>query len=293
MTHLLKIESYTVPVLPKKIRLQDFGINIFKTITSKSALKKAIKQNLVHINCNIAATGDFLIGGEIIDLYQNPKVRKKPSIEITLKIIYEDDYLAIVHKPPGITVSGNKKWTLENALAHNLKQSTQADGLMRPEPIHRLDHPTSGVLLIGKTSQSVIALNKLFENREIQKVYFAIAIGSLKEEGIITTPIDLKESQTDYIVRKTVVSERFGYLNLVELIPCSGRKHQLRKHLSELGNPILGDKEYGKEDLILKGNGLYLHAYSLKFTHPFSKETILASSSLPDKFESIFKNSNN
>ena len=86
----------------------------------------------------------------------------------------------------------------------------------------------------------------------------------------------------------TVPSERFDTLNLVKLHPKTGRRHQLRKHLLGLGNPILGDNEYYLEGFLLKGKGLYLHAYSLEFTHPFTNEIIHLTDELPEKFGKIF-----
>ncbi len=203
-------------------------------------------------------------------------------------MLFEDDHLAIIHKPAGIEVSGNKKWTIANALVPNLKPSSCADKLKFPEPIHRLDYPTSGALLIGKTASAVIALNQLFANHQVRKIYFAVAIGSMPEKGQLSTEIDGKPSHTDFEVKKTVPSERFGALNLVELHPKTGRRHQLRKHLSESGNPILGDKNYGSEGLILNRKGLYLHAYSLQFQHPVTHTEIHVVDDLPKKFGRLF-----
>ncbi len=282
-----KIASYTVPNLSKKTRFQDLSPGMFQTIPTKSAVKKAIKKGLILINNTPATTGQFLIGGEVIDLYQNEK-NSKPTIEIKIEVLFEDEYLAIINKPAGITVSGNKKWTLENALPNNLTKCSLSDALLRPEPIHRLDHPTSGILLIGKTSKSVIQLNKLFEEKNIQKKYVAISVGQLPEKGIIKTAIDGKNATTQYTRKAQITSEKFTFLNLVELSPITGRKHQLRKHLSSIGSPILGDKDYGKEGEILFGNGLYLHAFQLSFIHPFTKEEILVDAPTPKKFQRIF-----
>ena len=285
---ILKIESYIVPLLKVKTRLQDLAPGMFVHTSTKSGLKKALKNKLVKINGIDATSGTFLLGGETIDLFQVQDTVATPKIDIELEIIYEDEYLALVNKPAGITVSGNKKWTLENALSSHLKKSNETDALTRPEPIHRLDHPTSGILMIGKTSSTVILLNKLFENREIQKTYYAVAIGKMTSKGSMTAPIDNKLSFTSYEVMEQEVSEKFDYLNLVKLIPESGRKHQLRKHLAEQGNPILGDPLYGNKGKILKGNGLYLHAYSLAFTHPITKEKLLFSASPTKKFTRLF-----
>lgn len=285
---LLKIESYTVPALIVKTRLQDLAANMFVHIPTKSGVKKAIKKNLIKINGLNVSSGTFLVGGELIDLYQIQETNSTKNIQIDFEIIFEDEYLALVNKPPGITVSGNKKWTLENALGSKLRKSTEIDALTRPEPIHRLDHPTSGILLIGKTASAVISLNKLFEHRKIQKTYYAVAIGNMLLTGTMTNDIDNKPSFTSYKIIIQEISEKFDYLNLVKLTPESGRKHQLRKHLAEQGNPILGDSLYGTEGRILKGNGLYLHAYSLAFIHPITKEDLQFSAQPTKKFTRLF-----
>ena len=107
-------------------------------------------------------------------------------------------------------------------------------------------------------------------------------------KGKITSNIDDKPSKTFYKVKSSVVSKRFKTLNLVKLKPKTGKKHQLRKHLLSIGNPVLGDKDYTISNLILNGKGLYLHAYSLKFIHPFTQEKVSIKNKLPNKFKKIF-----
>ncbi len=97
-----------------------------------------------------------------------------------------------------------------------------------------------------------------------------------------------KASVSYYEVEQTIVSDRFEFLNLVKLQPKTGRRHQLRKHLASIGNPILGDADYGKEGLIHKGKGLYLHAYSLQFVHPVTQANVEVKSKLPKKFFKLF-----
>jgi 23S rRNA pseudouridine1911/1915/1917 synthase len=282
------IETFKVPNLGKKTRLQDLAHGMFQHIPTKSGVKKALKNKLVKINGISVHSGTFLLGGELIELYQSNAKKNKPKIDIQLEVIFEDDYLALINKPAGITVSGNKNWTLENALSSHLKKSTQPDTLLNPEPIHRLDHATSGILLIGKTASLVIKLNKLFENRNIQKIYFAVSIGKMPPKGQIETPIDEKVSSTKYKVLATEVSEKFDFLNLVALYPKTGRKHQIRRHLSSIGHPILGDSIYCEKDKLLKGNGLYLHAVSLEFIHPITKENLLFKATITKKFQRLF-----
>ena len=151
-----------------------------------------------------------------------------------------------------------------------------------------MDYPTSGVLLIGKTSATIHALSKLFENKEIEKTYRAVTIGKMKKAGEIKFPIDEKEALSKFKVIHTVTSKRFAQLNLVELKPKTGRKHQLRKHLLSIGNPILGDTKYYLDHKILNGKGLYLHASTLELIHPVTKEKLVITEDLPKKFKTIF-----
>jgi 23S rRNA pseudouridine1911/1915/1917 synthase len=280
-------ETHIAIALEKPIRLQEYAVGIFKTIPTQSGIKKAIKKQLVFVNGNLASTALFINGGEIIELFSLENENEFKRLDLDLEVLFEDNYLAIIYKPAGILVSGNSFSTIDNALAQNLKKSNQIDAV-RPRPIHRLDYPTSGLLLIGKTTSSIIALNKLFENKEIQKTYHAITIGKMEQKGEIDFFIDDKKAFTEFEVLASEVSERFEFLNLVKLTPKTGRKHQLRKHLLAIGNPILGDKEYFKDGLILNGKGLYLHALTLEFLHPFTQESILITNENPKKFKKIF-----
>ncbi len=286
MKHL---ETHQVPQLDAPVRLSDYAGGIFQAIPSKKGMKKAIEQGQVKVNGKLGLTGTYIKGGEKIELFQSKKNRKKPILELTLNVLFEDDFLAIIEKPAGLVVSGNKLRTVENALPFNLQRSKQPDALMRPEPIHRLDFPTSGVLLIGKTSTSVTELNKLFENKEITKTYHAVTTGKMQPaSGEINSEIKGKKAATKYELIQSVDSEKYEVINLVKLTPSTGRRHQLRIHLAELGHPILGDREYGIEGKIKLGSGLYLHASALEFIHPETKENIQVELEMPNKFQKIF-----
>ena len=281
------LETHFAKNLEKPIRFQEYAVGVFKTIPTKSGIKKAIKKELIFIDGILATTSKFISGGEKIELFQSEEITNFNRLKLDLKVLFEDDYLAIIFKPAGILVSGNKFVTITNALGQNLQKSNQPDAV-KPQPIHRLDYPTSGLLLVGKTSSSIIKLNELFQNKEIIKTYLAIIIGKMCLGGTINLKVDNKNASTQFNVLKSVISKRFEFLNLVELKPKTGRKHQLRKHLSGIGHQILGDKNYGKESLKLKGNGLYLHASTLEFVNPFSKENISITEELPKKFKKIF-----
>ncbi len=280
-------QIHIVPELPTPIRLQEYGVGIFSATLTKSALKKTLKKQRIWVNGAIATSATFIKGGETIGLSVPVEISPKKKLIQPLEVLFEDDYLAAIHKPAGILVSGNSFRTIANALVQNLKQSTFADAVI-PQPVHRLDYATTGILLVGKTGRSIRSLNKMFEDQKVKKTYYAISIGEMADHGKITQKIDGKNSQSDYVVCKSVPSNKFGKLNLVKLKPKTGRRHQLRKHLSSIGNPILGDREYGFDGMILKGKGLYLHAYSLKFTHPFTKGKVHLKVEIPQRFKKIF-----
>ncbi len=287
---MTKIETYTVPPLDEKVRLSDFVVGIFETISTRKGMKKAIIRGQVFINGKRGYSGDYIIGEEVIELYESTVVSNKPILAILITILFEDDYLAIVKKPQGMEVSGNKNWTLENALPLNLQPSSQPDALPRSIPAHRLDYATGGVLLIGKTKNTLLALNKLFEERKIEKTYLAVTIGKMENQGEINLPIDGKNASSTFRVIDKIKSKRYDWLNLVVFCPHTGRRHQLRKHAQSINNPIFGDLKYGIEGKILHGKGLFLHAYKLVFLHPIDNKEISTSNLPPKKFLRLFPN---
>jgi 23S rRNA pseudouridine1911/1915/1917 synthase len=266
--------------------LADYSIGIFSNYSTKSALKKAIKKGLIFVDGLTAKTALVISGGEKIECFTENNESSKRHLNLELSLIFEDEYLAVIEKPAGILVSGNGFKTIDNALLQNLKRSNLSDAC-RPRPVHRLDYPTTGLLLVGKTKSAITELNQLFENKEIKKAYLAITIGEMAAQGTIQVPVDDKKAYTHYHVISTVESTRFGKLNLLLLKPKTGRRHQLRKHLAHVGNQILGDREYGKPELLLKGKGMYLHACTLEFIHPFSEEPVSFQSRIPKRFQKI------
>jgi len=173
-------------------------------------------------------------------------------------------------------------------LPGNLTPSTMIDALPRPLPVHRLDHATSGLLLIAKTRASQTSLSALFADRKIHKLYRAIVIGAIEPTGTIDTAIKEKSAMTSYKVLKTIPSDKYDTMSLVELNPSTGRRHQLRIHMLANKTPILGDRKYFIADKIAKGNGLFLSAIGLSFEHPFTKEKVDVSIDMPKKFNKIF-----
>lgn len=282
------LKYHIVPEGVTTARLSDYTIGVFPEIPLKKGIKKAIKKGWIKVNGAATTTGTWVQTGMRIELYEViPTVLK--SFPLVLKVIYEDEHFAVIYKPSGITVSGNKYRTIYNALPVNLTPSTLVDAFPVFLPVHRLDNPTSGLLIVAKTYQDRITLGRLFEQKKIQKTYYAVVIGALEGKGIINTLIDGKASTTHYESLWQVPSLKNEWLTLVKLHPETGRTHQLRIHLSEKGFPILGDALYGKEGLILKGKGLFLSAIELKFPHPATGDLMEISVEPPAKFQTLME----
>lgn len=277
-------ETHIVPAIVEKIRLQEYAVSIFPTLPTRSSLKKAIKKELILLNGQPAKTSDWIAEGQKIELLEAENQATK-VYTLKLDIIFEDDYLAIIHKPAGIPTSGNYFKTIENALPFNLKPSQEKDALANPLPVHRLDNPTSGLLLIAKSKSAQVALNRLFEEKKIQKIYHALVFGEI-EDSILNNPIDEKPAETEiHSVKKVEI--KGDSFSLVKAYPKTGRTHQIRIHLAENGNPIIGDKLYGKPSEIIKNRGLFLAATGLEFQHPIPKERMRFELPLPKKFSEI------
>lgn len=272
----------------EQTRLSDYAIGVFDTLPTRKGVKKAIKKGAIYVNGEIGKTGTWIVSGDDIILYDLEENLPK-TFEFELVVVFEDNDLAVINKPGGIPVSGNFYKTIQNALPHNLQPSTAADALRIPRPVHRLDAPTCGLLLIAKTKTAHLDLSKQFQNKTIQKRYQAIATGQLSKKGRIETPIDGKPSITDFESEKVIPSLKNDFLTLVNLYPITGRTHQLRKHLAMLNHPILGDKMYGQEGLILWKKGLFLCAVELNFIHPKTKEATQVIIQPPNKFDLILE----
>ena len=215
-----------------------------------------------------------------------PPTPRRP-LTLPLAVLHEDEHLAVVRKPAGILVSGNAFKTVAAALPQNLQPSILPDACA-PWPVHRLDFPTTGVLLVGKTSAAIRELGRAFAEHRVEKTYVAVVIGTPPESGRLTNAVDGKPAASAYEVLDVVASERFGQLSLLRLQPSSGRRHQLRRHLAALGHPILGDRDYGREGSILHGKGLYLHALRLRLEHPATREAFEVRDDQVEKYRKIF-----
>lgn len=285
------INSHIVPASVSDVRLYDYIPDIFPTIPSRKGVKKAIKRGEIIVNGETSSTGYWVKANDKIDLLESLANPPK-SYDLKLEVVYEDDYMAVISKPAGISVSGNQYRTIQNTLMDNVKLSTQEDALKWVKPVHRLDNPTSGLLIVAKTAKALVRLGQQFENKEVKKTYVAIVNGKLPKRGTIDYDIDGLSSQTNYELIETVPSLKNEFVCLVKLYPKTGRTHQIRKHLSQLGFPIVGDKLYGKEDSILKGKGLFLCSLEILLKHPVEENDLHIKTSIPYKFTSLLEREN-
>jgi 23S rRNA pseudouridine1911/1915/1917 synthase len=267
----IKIKStYNVSQIESKYRFSNYCETHISVIPSKKGIKKAISK------------GELRLNGEIsfVDLEKTPP----KEYHLKLDIIFEDEHLAVIFKPAGISVSGNLFKTIQNALLYNIKISKEPDALDWPLPVHRLDNQTSGLLLIAKTKLARVKLGQAFESKTILKKYQAVIIGKTNNSGEINTDVDDKSSQSHYKLIDSVPSLKNEFLSLIELEPKTGRTHQLRIHCASINHPILGDKLYGDEGMILKNKGLFLCATTISFNHPYSLQDLTFSTPTPHKF---------
>ena len=166
-----------------------------------------------------------------------------------------------------------------------MKPSSQEDRLPAPLPLHRLDGPTAGLVVIAKTNRAQVKLGQDFENKNITKRYKAVAIGKFKEQkGEINFAIQKKPSISKFEVVEITKSNKYGFLTLLNLYPVTGRTHQLRIHLETIGHSIIGDKQYPGKYEVLNGKGLMLCSDQLIFTHPITGKETQVDIKIPNKF---------
>lgn len=213
----------------------------------------------------------------------------------TLQIIFEDNHLIVINKRPGDIVQGDKTGDLplSEVVKLYLKEKYNKPGDAYLGVVHRLDRPTSGVVLFAKTSKALSRLNKAFSNRDTQKIYWAVVKNKPKQESArLVHYLKRNHKQNkSYAHIKAVPESKKAILNyrliksldnyhLLEIHLETGRHHQIRSQLSAIGCPIKGDLKYGF-DRSNKDASIHLHAQKLTITHPVQKEDITFKAPLP------------
>lgn len=269
---------------------------------SRSYIQKLIKDQHIKVNGKIEKAKYMIkLGDEIeINLPQVEEVTIAPE-NIPLTIVYEDEDVIVVDKPQGMVVHpapGNYSGTLVNALLfHCGNQLSNVNGPMRPGIVHRIDKDTSGLLVVAKNNDAHEILAEQFRAHTNTRKYHAIVVGNIKEkEAAVDAPIGrhpvdrLKRAVMNdgkHAVTHFKVLEIFRDFTYIEAKLETGRTHQIRVHLSYIGNPLVGDPLYGAKSSKFNLKGQILHAKVLGFVHPKTKEYMEFTSELPGYFNKV------
>ena len=271
---------------------------------SRVTIQRLIQQGKILVNYKkIKSSYKVQENDKITMEEEKPREISLKAQEIPIEIMYEDKDIIVVNKPKGMVVhpaNGNPDGTLVNAIMAICKDSLSGiGGEIRPGIVHRLDKDTSGVLIVAKNDKAHINMSEQIKNHEVEKTYIALVKGIVKEtEATINMPIgrstkDRKKMAVTKNGKEAIshfkVIERFPKHNctLLEVKIETGRTHQIRVHLSQIGYPIIGDAVYsnGKNEWNIEGQ--CLHAKSLKFKHPITKKEMFLEAKLPEYFEKI------
>lgn len=307
--HRLEADSGQNP-----LRVDKFLGNLLAN-TSRNKIQQAAIAGNILVNGAVVKSNYKVKAGETVQVvfaYPPREIELIPQ-DIPLNIHFEDDYLIVLNKTPGIVVHpgyGNYSGTLVNGLIFHFNKLPGKDQ-NRPGLVHRLDKETSGIMVVAKEEVAMAHLAKQFFDRTSKRTYQALVWGNVKEEeGTITGHIGRSKKnrkvfsvyeegdEGKHAVTHYRVLERFGYTTLVECRLETGRTHQIRVHMKHIGHTLFNDKEYGG-DAILKGttftkykqfvNNCFgvcprqaLHAKTLGFQHPHSKEHLSFNSDLPE-----------
>jgi 23S rRNA pseudouridine1911/1915/1917 synthase len=281
-----------------------------KTGITRSQIQKLIDKGDVLVNDLRVGRSYKVREGDDITLSRPEQETGRLAPEaIPVGILYEDEYVVVVNKPPGMVVypaAGHGHGTLMNVLAHHCDKLAAVGGPLRPGVVHRLDRDTSGVMVVAVDDEAYYNLVEQFRQRTIKRKYVTLVFGNLKmDTGEIALRIGRSESDRKKMstrvrrgkeaVTRWKVLERFGGATLMEVRLGTGRTHQIRVHFSSIGHPVLGDRTYGRKTELMVGKKRIafprqmLHAEMLGFVHPVSGEYMEFSSPLPEDMKTVIK----
>ena len=285
--------------------------------TSRARVQAWVRAGRAQVDGAAAKASLRLRGGETINVDPAPAPPLKAFPEaIDLDVLYEDDDLAAINKPAGMTVhagAGKASGTLVNALLYHFGALSTVGGDVRPGIVHRLDRMTSGVLLVAKNDQAHRKLARQFQSRKVRKIYWALVEGDatkapakgrpVEVDGVRWTRLEMPISRdprqrikmaarpqgrtalTDFRMLR-----RCGKHSLLEVRIGTGRTHQIRVHLAAIGRPVVGDTLYGaarNPSGLPQPARFYLHAKEIGFEHPSSGEAKIIEAPLPDDFTEL------
>lgn len=263
-----------------------------KFYISKSKIYKFFNDDCILLNNHKCKKEDKIKSGDIITIIQNEEIDYKP-IDKKLDILYEDDYLLIINKQSGIPIHEGKD--NNNSLANIVAGYYKEKGIdLNIRFAHRLDIDTTGIIIFAKDLLTFSYLNHIIETHELKRYYRLIVNGKLRpKKGIINQPISNNRHNNNMIINKNgmeaitnynVLKEYPNY-SYVECLLDTGRKHQIRCHMSYLGNPIIGDKDYNDKSNL--SNRCLLHSYRVVFIHPVYLEEIDLICDIPSDFKKL------
>ncbi|MCF7925316.1 MAG: RluA family pseudouridine synthase [Candidatus Izimaplasma sp.] len=284
------------------VKKKENNKRIDRFLRSKLDLSRNVIQHYIkdaHILVNSETTkANYKIKSEdiiTIDPPEPKKINLAPE-NIPLDIIYEDDDVAVVNKPEGMVVhpgAGNPTHTMVNALLYHLEDLNAIKGEIRPGIVHRIDKETSGLLMVAKNDLAVESLSKQLQEKTVKRTYIALVEGVITHnKGKINAPIGRHKTRRQQMavvengkpaVTHFTVMKRYEAHTLIECQLETGRTHQIRVHLDYIGHPLVGDSKYGRRKTDTT-HGQYLHAKSLGFIHPKTKEALFFESPLPPYF---------
>lgn len=294
--------TYKVKPLEEGMRL-DSLLAKRPEIASRSFAQRLIENGFVSVDEKKVGKSFRVLADQKIK-YQMPEP-EKAEVEpqnIPIRIVYEDNDLAVVDKPSGLVVHpsyGHWDNTLVNALLYHLKNLSTIGGVRRPGIVHRLDKDTSGLMLVGKNDEAHIVLSADIKERKVERKYFALVLGTFEENKfsieapIGRHPVDRKKmavrAEGRYAKTDAKVLRRFEKYTLLEIKLVTGRTHQIRVHLSYISHPVAGDTVYGNVDANLGLKRPFLHAFSLHFKHPITRKDLNFKSELPKDLQTVLK----
>jgi len=287
------------------------GIRIDKAISEKSSnisramVQKMLDDGKITVNGKVPKSSYKLVEGDVVSVEDiEPKeVDIKPDESIPLDIVYEDDDILVINKQKGLVVhpgNGNPDGTLVNAIMAKCKDRLSGiGGEVRPGIVHRIDKDTSGLLIVAKNDKAHINMSEQIKNHEVKKTYIALARGVIKENNA-TIDMPIGRSTKDRVkmavsrtgknaVTHIKVLQRYNGYTLIEVNIETGRTHQIRVHLSEIGFPLVGDAVYSNGKNPFGVEGQMLHSMRLEFKHPITGKKIKVEAKLPEYFEEVLK----